>query len=66
MALSKKPRHWISLIIAIAAFAISLIQVFDFTGEAPPRWRATANSLLIPVVILLLVWNMVLDKDEKK
>jgi hypothetical protein len=38
---SRNLSHWIIFPIAVVTLVVAIIQVADFSGEAPPRWGAS-------------------------
>ena len=64
MPISKKPRHWIALAIAVAALIFSVIQFADFSGEPPPAWRKFATLLSTGLLIPAIVYNLIKDGQK--
>ena len=61
MAISRKPRHWIPIPLAVAWVVLAVIRFADFSGEPAPRWQEIALMVLAPVCLGLITLNLVLD-----
>jgi len=57
MPISRSPRHWISLALAVVWCVLAITQFLDFSGEPPPRWREIALTILAPLCLGLLIYD---------
>jgi len=65
MKTSRKLRHWILIPIAVATLVVAIIQVADFSGEPPPRWRGIFVMVGLTITIAGHAINLSLDRREK-
>ena len=61
MSISRKPRHWIALVMALATTIVAIISFADFSGEPAPRWRVISLMVGPTLTVLAIIYNLVLD-----
>jgi cytochrome b561 len=61
---SRKPRHWVTLFLALAWTVTAGMAVADFSGNPEPRWRRMAIGTGPALTILALLGNRLLDRRE--
>ena len=64
MKLSKKPRHWIALAIALATLILAVVRFLDFSGDPEPKWREVSTMIGTGVMMGFIVANFILDRQE--
>ena len=65
MKLSRKPRHWIALVIALITAVVAVWNLADFSGDPVPKWRQMVSSIGAPLTLCAVIFNLVLDGQEK-
>ena len=66
MKLSNKPRHWVALVIAIVSLILSLMILFDFSGDPIPKWLKIGSGLRTTLTVVFITMNLALDRKGKE
>ena len=63
MKISRRPRHWIAILLALATTVVAGIAFADFSGKPAPPWRnKVAINVGLALTALAGVGNYVLDR----
>lgn len=64
--ISKKARHGVAIVLAVAWTAVAVMAFADFSGKPAPRWREVSLKLLPAVVLAVMGLNRWLDGRDQR
>jgi len=62
MTLSRRLRHGVALVLAVAWTVLAVVRFLDFSGEPAPRWQELASGVLAPLTLCIVILNLRLDR----
>ena len=64
MKVSRKPRHWILVVLALVWVIAAVVSFANFSGQPDPKWMRVLSVIMPTIVLLGIIYNNLLDKRE--
>jgi hypothetical protein len=64
--ISRKSRHWVAIVLAVAWTVVAVMAFADFSGKPAPRWRDVSLKVGPAVVLAVIGLNRWLDGREQR
>jgi hypothetical protein len=63
--ISRKSRHWLAIVLAVAWTAVAVMAFADFSGKPAPRWREVSMKVGPAAVLAVMALNRWLDGRDQ-
>ena len=64
--ISRKARHGVAIVLAVAWTVVAVMAFADFSGRPAPRWREMSLKLLPAVALAVMGLNRWLDGRDQR